>query len=401
MPRDPRWQIGLGRDNGFSFWTMILMEGSFSAYSLLLPLYIENLGASKAQIGLYLGLWGLFRLLLLIPSGLLIDRFSPNVVMLGARSLSIVGLIVFAAIPSSAWLPLPLFLLACGNVAIPALSAVIAGAAAGRDRARAFTLVYTVAPALATIAAPTVSGQVAQSVSLRAVMLLAAALSAGSLIVFSRITRQAPTAQPGEQSSYRAALADRRVRTLCLLQLATLLILTLGVTLLANYLRDVHSLTYADIGRLGSVAALGSVALGLLFTRLRPFRQPTIGISVAVTCTALSFGVFLLLETFPGFALGFALRGGYAVAWSLFAAALSAAAPAHLRARAFALSEILGVIGYSGAPLLAGPLFSWHPAAPLVAALLASIPLVATLWWFALRERRAITRSLALSAQLP
>lgn len=112
MPRDPRWQMGLGRDNGFSFWTMILMEGSFSAYSLLLPLYIENLGASKAQIGLYLGLWGLFRLLLLIPSGLLIDRVSPNVVMLGARSLSIVGLIVFAAIPSSAWLPLPLFLLA-------------------------------------------------------------------------------------------------------------------------------------------------------------------------------------------------------------------------------------------------------------------------------------------------
>jgi len=226
------------------------------------------------------------------------------------------------------------------------------------------------------------------------VMLLAAVLSALSLIVFSRIARQAPTAQPGEQSSYRAALADRRVRGLCLLQLATLLILTLGVTLLANYLRDVHRLTYADIGRLGSVAALGSVGLGLLFTRLRPFRQPLLGISVAVTCTALSFGVFLLLETFPGFALGFALRGGYTVAWSLFAAALSAAAPAHQRARAFALSEILGVIGYAGAPLLAGPLFTWHPAAPLAVALLASVPLVATLWWFALRERRAALREL-------
>lgn len=395
MPHEPRWQMGLGRDNGFSFWTMILMEGSFSSYSLLLPLFIENLGASKAQIGLYLSLWGLFRLLLLIPSGLLIDRFSPNGVMLGARGLSIVGLVVLAVIPDFRWLPLPFFLLACGNVAIPALSAVIAGAAAGRDRARAFTLVYTVAPALATIAAPTVSGQVAQAASLRAVMLLAAALSAGSLIVFSRIGRQPPTAQPGERSSYRAALADARVRTLCALQLATLLILTLGVTLLANYLRDVHGLGYADIGRLGSIAAIGSVLLGLAFTRLRPFRQPTLGISVAVTCTALSFGVFLLLASFPGFALGFALRGGYTVAWSLFAAALSAAAPAHLRARAFALSEILGVIGYAGAPLLAGPLFTLHPAAPLVAALVGSVPLVAVLWWFALRERQAIARGLA------
>jgi len=398
MAREARWQFGLGRDNGFSFWTMILMEGSFSSYALLLPLYIENLGATKAQIGLYLGLWGLFRLLLLIPSGLLIDRFSPNAVMLGARGLSIAGLVVMAAIPDSRWLPLPLFLLAGGNVAIPALSAVIAGAAAGRDRARAFTLIYTVAPAIATIAAPTVSGQVAQAVSLRAVMLLAAVLSALSLVVFSRIGRQAATGGSGERSSYRAVLADRRVRTLCLLQLATLLILTLGVTLLANYLRDVHALAYADIGRLGSVAALGSVALGLLVTRLRPFRQPTLGISVAVTCTALSFGVFLALETVPGFALGFALRGGYTVAWSLFAAALSAAAPAHLRARTFALSEILGVIGYSGAPLLAGPLFTWHPAAPLVVALLASIPLVATLWWFALRERRATARELAAIA---
>ena len=308
MPREARWQFGLGRDNGLSFWTMILMEASFSSYALLLPLYIENLGASKARIGLYLGLWGLFRLLLLIPSGLLIDRFSPNAVMLGARCLSIGGLVVLAAIPRAAWLPLPLFLLACGNVAIPALSAVIAGAAAGRDRARAFTLVYTVAPAIATIAAPTVSGQVAQGVGLRAVMLLAAALSALSLIVFSRIARQAPTGGSGERPSYRAALADRRVRALCLLQLATLLVLTLGVTLLANYLRDAHGLTYSDIGRLGSIAALGSVALGLLFTRLRPFRQPLLGIGVAVTCTALSFGVFLLAEGFPGFALGSALR---------------------------------------------------------------------------------------------
>ena len=85
----------------------------------------------------------------------------------------------------------------------------------------------------------------------------------------------------------------------------------------------------------------------------------------------------------------FLLRGGYMVAWSLYAAALCNVAPPRLHGRAFALSEIAGGTGFALAPFLAGPLYSWQPATPLLVASACSLPLAAVLGLVALRERRA------------
>ena len=97
----------------------------------------------------------------------------------------------------------------------------------------------------------------------------------------------------------------------------------------------------------------------------------------------------MLGESLPVFMLAFLLRGGYMVAWSLYAAALGNVAPQRLHGRAFALSEIAGGTGFALAPFLAGPLYSWQPTAPLLVACACSLPLVAVLGLSALRERRA------------
>lgn len=74
MSREPRWHLGLGRENGLIFWAMLLLEASFAAYFLLLPLYIAALGASPAQVGFTLGIWGLLRLVFLAPA----FKLSPH-----------------------------------------------------------------------------------------------------------------------------------------------------------------------------------------------------------------------------------------------------------------------------------------------------------------------------------
>ncbi len=392
MGRDvagPRWQLGLGRENGLVCWAMLFLEASFTSYFLLLPLYIAQLGANPTQVGLVIGVWGFLRLLFLTPSGLLVDRLPPVRLILWSRALGIVGLVIAAALPVWWLLPIALVFMACGNVAFPALSAVIAGAASEEGRARAFTAIYTVMPAIATIVAPTLSGAVAEVFSLRASLLLGAAFSAVSIGFFARLTPQPPPARDEHPASYRETLAHRPIRTLCLLQLGTLLVLTTGTTLVPNFLREVHNLPVDRIGQLGSVAAVGSVLLGLLFGRLRPFKQPLLGITVATALSAAAFAVLLVAGDLPLFALAFLLRGGYMVAWSLFAASLGNLAPPRLYGRAFALGEICAVLGLAVAPFLAGPLYGWRPAAPLVVALAASLPLVALLAFLTYRERRA------------
>lgn len=392
MERDgtgPRWQFRLGRENGLVAWAMFFLEGSFTSYFLLLPLYVAQLGANPTQVGLVIGAWGFMRLVLLLPSGLLVDRLPPVRLIIAMRAMSILGLLVAAVIPVWWLLPVALLFMACGNVAFPAISAVIAGASDEEGRARAFTINYTVVPAIATIIAPAVSGALAEATSLRASLLLAAALSTVSVVIISRLTPQPPPSRDEAPASYRETLAFRPIRTICLLQLVTLLILTTGTTLVPNFLHDVHGVEFSQIGQLGSIAAIGSVLLGLLFGRLRPFKQPLLGITVATALSASASAMLLIADGMSLFALAFLLRGGYMVAWSLFVAALGNLAPPRLYGRAFALSEICAVLGLAVAPFLAGPLYDWRPTAPLIVALIGSLPLVGLLALFTYRARRA------------
>lgn len=389
MERAARWQVGLGRENGVAFWAVALMEASYSTYSLLWPLYIAQLGADPARVGVIIGVQGLLRLVFLAPSGALVDRLPPVRLIVLARSLHVVGLLLAVAMPAWWLLFVPLVFICAATAGFPAISAVIAGAAGGRDQARAFTLIYTVGPAVAAIVAPTLGGKAAELVSLRAALLVGAALSAGSIVVFSRLARRPRPAHQASPPSYREALAHRPLRHVCLLELATLLILTTGITLVPNYLHDVHGLTFDLIGQLGSVAAVGSILLSVAVTRLPPLRQPLLGVTVSTGAATLFFGGLLVAGSLPLFALAFLLRGGYMVAWSLYSAALGKVAPPRLHGRAFALGEIFSGIGWAVAPFLAGPLYEWRPAAPLVVALAAGVPLVAVLWLAARRERTA------------
>ncbi len=393
----PRWQIGLGRENGITFWAMILLEASFASYFIFLPLYVAQLGATPAQVGLIMGIWGSTRLLFLAPSGILVDRFPAMPLIVITRALGVLGLIIAAALPVWWLMPIPLLLTGAANIAFPAISSSIAGAATDGGRARAFTLLYTVAPAVATVAAPLLGGEAAELVGLRATMLIAAGFSALSIIAFSRLNPRPRHADGEAPATYREVLAYRPVRNLCLLLAITLLTLTLGTTLASNFLHEVHGLEYNRIGQLGSVAAVGSILLGLLFGRIKALGRPLTGIAISIGCTAGMFALLLFVGGLPLLTLAYLLRGGYMVAWSLFSAALGDVTPPRLYGRTFALGEFCGGVGMAVAPLLAGPLYAWRPTAPFAVALAFSLPLLVLLGTLARQASRAPATEVALA----
>ncbi len=355
---------------------MSFNEGSFGVYQTLWPLYIAALGANPAQIGIVMGLMGVLRLFALMPSGMVADRVPPRRLIVAARSMTATSMFLYG-IAQSWWQLIPMgMIMAVGNIAFPSISSTIAEVAGpGRQRTRAFTLIYTVGPAFALLLTPTIGGLVADLISLRAIFFVAAALTAVAVFFFSRITPRPVQQHTGPPLTYRTTLKQRPILLLCLLEMATVFTLTMGLTLAPNFLQDVRGVGTGMIGVLGSASAIGAIGLWLITTRVRPFDQPLMAIALATAAVAGTLGILTISHSIVLFALAYILRGGYTVAWSLFAAALGDVADERHRPRAFALSEIMGGTGFALAPFAAGWLYEIKPVTPLIVGFVLIIPL--------------------------
>jgi len=72
----------------------LLMAVTHEALTILLPLYLLSIGASPAQAALAVGLRGLGVLLFDVPAGMLVARFGDKPVLLGGLGLILSGLVV-------------------------------------------------------------------------------------------------------------------------------------------------------------------------------------------------------------------------------------------------------------------------------------------------------------------
>ena len=78
------------------------MAVTHEALTILLPLYLLSIGASPAQAALAVGLRGLGVLLFDVPAGMLVARFGDKPVLLGGLALILSGLVVFTVTAQSA-----------------------------------------------------------------------------------------------------------------------------------------------------------------------------------------------------------------------------------------------------------------------------------------------------------
>jgi MFS family permease len=358
------------------FWAMLFNELSFGFYQILLPLYIESLGASPGIVGLVIGLQGLIRLIFLAPSGMLADRVPLRTLIVVSRTLSAIGIFAYG-LAQTWWHQLPVIvIIAAGTVAFPAISKVIADSSDDRTRTRAFTLIYTVGPSTATLLSPSLGGLLADTISLRAIFVAGAIAQGVAVLFFSRLHNTPVSAESRETGGYRAALAYKPVAILCGLFLLMLLVLTTGFTLVPNYLRDVHGIGFGTIGQFGSLGALGSVLLGIVIAKVGFLSRPMNAMFLTVAMCLPGFILFIAGGGVAAFGLAYFCRGAYLVAWSTMYAALGEMTPERLRSRSFALAELLGGAGFAIAPFIAGALYESSPSLPIVVSAVAIIPLL-------------------------
>ena len=81
----------------------LLMAVSQEALTILLPLYMLEIGASPAFAALVVGLRGIGVLLFDVPAGMLVARFGDKPVLLGGLSLILTGLLLLS-LTTDPWL---------------------------------------------------------------------------------------------------------------------------------------------------------------------------------------------------------------------------------------------------------------------------------------------------------
>lgn len=376
-----RWQLGLGRDAAILFWGLVVYDLGLGLYSYLLPIFLEdNLGATAFQIGILFGIQGIFRILVNIPGGIFAERYSRRWVIILTTAVTVPATVVYL-FSGTWWHALPgLLLFICANMGTPSFSSYLAEAGSETDRGRAFAMVYIVGPSIALALSPATGGWVAETFSFKVVLLFTTVFSVLSTAIFFGLSERKATVHAGPAVSYGDVFRVPVVRAVGLLQFALLGAIAIGVTLLPNYLKDVHGMGVGSVGWFGSIAAVGSTILSLTIGRIK-WVTPVRAIAISCICVGMLCGLTLSSGNIFILAFAFLGRGGFSVAWALFAALLSETVLPRMQGRAFAIAEFMGAIGFGLAPFAAGTLYDWKRDSTLVVTLIAS-PLLAglTVW---------------------
>jgi MFS family permease len=381
-----RLSLGLGKDVTHLFWSLSVFNFGFGLYAYLFTIYLEDLGATAFQIGLMVGAQGLLRIAVNLPAGILVDRYSRKKIVIATTLVTVPAALIYG-FAQTWWQALPgLLLIVLGNLGTPAFSSYLAEAGTATDRARAFSMVYVIGPSIALALSPVTGGWLADVTSYRVVFFCSAAAFAASAIILMRLSERPLIHHAGSSAGYRDAMTVPVIRSLAALQFSVLSVLMLGTTLLPNYLKEVHHIGVGTIGWFGSLAAVGSALVSLGLSRVK-FITTIRTIGLAPICVGLLCGVTLLTGNPFVLAAAFLGRGGFMVAWSLFASVLSDTVPPKLLSRAFAFCEFLGAIGLTLAPFAAGALYDWRPGAPLLVTCLSTPLLAAAAFWV---ERRYV-----------
>ena len=189
--------------------TMVVMMG-FGIISPVLPLYAQSFGVGTAMIGLTITVFGVARLLMNLPAGLLSERYGRRLLLVGGPAVTALGSLAGGLAPTFGWLIASRFVAGAGS-AIYMTGAMILLIDITTDENRGRLMSIFQGSLLAGVSlGPAVGGFVAQGFGLAAPFFLVAAL-AGLATLWSFLRMPETVHLSREQA--RAAAEESRDET--------------------------------------------------------------------------------------------------------------------------------------------------------------------------------------------
>lgn len=192
----------LNRNLRYLFILNLAFGFSVQLITPLFPLFLSNLGASAAENATVISLGGLVSTVLMLPSGLLLDKIGRRVLLIGSAVVNMVS--IFLLIFTKNWLQvIPVFILYSASWAlfIPARMAMITANSVPEKRGSVFGIMNTSWP-IAGVISPIISGYLIESVGWNQVFIVGAAVNALSIVSGFRIQRRENTGSSSIEASF-------------------------------------------------------------------------------------------------------------------------------------------------------------------------------------------------------
>ncbi len=359
----------VGRDTRWVMASYLLWGIGEGLWMYIQPLYVRSLGATPAETGFTLGMWGLARLLFILPVGILADRVSARRIMVPGWYIGLTGVLIIALAPDWRWAAPGFLVYGMSAVAIPVTNLYLAQAAR-HDPTRApdlpiqasFTLLWT-AYSTGLVISPAFGGWIGDALSLRAVFLISVFWFLLSTWSIRRVRTYPAPVRPTHGHDYRGMLRRGPVLlALVVLTFGFLAVLT-GQPLSAQYLEEERGFSSSAIGVFGSLNALGTAIFSLSLGRLSSWRA----FFASLVLVMASFALLLSSGASAVVALAYFLLGAYYTTRPLAVAAISERVAEHQRGMAYALVDTLAGLAALSGTVLAGLLYARDADWPFLA----------------------------------
>ncbi|HEY4721128.1 MAG TPA: MFS transporter [Anaerolineae bacterium] len=364
------------RDNRLMTLALFLWGAGEGLFLYILPLYMEQLGATPEEVGVVLALAAFITACSFIPGGLLADHFDPKKVMLGGWIIGGLSSLMMGLAPNWAAFVPGILIYNVSAYCIPAINSTIAEASGDAPLEHTITLTFA-GYAAGSILAPLIGGRLADAIGTRWLFIIGSVILLTSLGVVLQIRRhpahrssQAPT------PSLSARIAGLRPFVPFYARIVLVVFaMMIGATLVANYLSAL-GWSLGDVNTWGGTAqSMGMMLLAIVLGRLSAGRQRR-GLLLGQGLVMLALTMFLI--TTPSLRItavaGYFLLGGIAPVRELANAQIAGQVKANVRGIALGVNETLFALGRSGAAALAGILFTANMRLPLIVSL-ALIPI--------------------------
>jgi MFS family permease len=375
----------LPRDVRLLVVVQVLWGLGFGIVGPLQPLYLRTLGADPGQIGIVFGIGNIAGGLLILPAGLIADRYGRRLIIVGAGVSGTIGALSLVLLDHWEWAIASSILYWAGTASLPAMSAHVAAGAPRAGLGRAMGAVYG-AFFVGFIVASPLAGALAARFGMRAAI-LAGAIFFG----FSTVTTLGLGAGRGAHL-LGAAKFPRAFWVLLALVPIGSFVAVLPTPLLPVYVRDVADSPLELVGLYIACLGLGSAVFSVTAGRL----ADRFGPAPAVLANALVLTIGCVMAALLGsngilVAIGLVLTGANVASNPVLAALLERIVPPARAALGYASFQLVYAAGFGAGGIAAGALYDADPHLPFLVTVALALPVAVIVALVVVRITRADT----------
>ena len=367
----------MSRDIKLVTLALFLWGSGEGLFFYIMPLYMEQLGATPQEVGVVLGLAAFLTACSFIPGGLLADRFDAKKVMIWGWAIGAIASLGMGLAPSWQWFVPWILIYNVSAYCIPAINTYIAEASSDIPLEHTITVTFA-GYAAGSIVSPFIGGRLSAAWGTAPLFIIAAIIFGLSFLIALKVSSHAPHLNyaKARQHSPRQQFARLRPLTASYARLFFVFFTVLvGTILPANYLGTL-SWDISDVNSLGGTAnAIGALILSLMLGRVAAGRRRRgLLLSQGLAFTAM---ILFTLSTpsLRGLPIAaYFLLGAVPTLRELSNAQLAGQVDHDLRGTTLGMNETIFALARSLAALLAGALFALNPRGPFIAAI-ALIPI--------------------------